>query len=456
MGQLDRTALLIARQVKDSLPRDLLHQLEVRRTRHGYRPTLGVPHRPDERIGEQHKCTNCLFGRFQGKGGVCLLFLSERIEATISEGHVCDAWRKEPAKFEELAEECQGVSSELEGDVNSVAAAPGPTGGSSKFGLEFGAYDEKPEGAEGAAPIKDQIATDDKRAEQLLRSAQKEGEKRIGSVTASALSRLLERGPEAAVQATSLYDETELDALADSLAKTNATGELLGKTRIRMKPGIKTAEKFSDKAVHPMAPLAAIKFFSKLVPVLHSNMDKVDRWVSDVRGNAFSLALDTDKVVLDKVKEAIRERLANGKTTSGPAAVQEILREAGITETVGGQKAGEPYAKMVFRTNAMTAYNRGAQEEMRDPDVAEAFPVWQYLGADDHRQGADHAVHNGKYFPAAVTFESVRDRYVVGKNGELEPSTNGKGRPFNCRCSFIPISAARWRKLLAQGARLEA
>ncbi|MFO0937846.1 MAG: NUDIX domain-containing protein [Gemmataceae bacterium] len=93
---------------------------------------------------------------------------------------------------------------------------------------------------------------------------------------------------------------------------------------------------------------------------------------------------------------------------------------------------------MVFRTNAIDAYNTGADDERQDPDVAEAFPVWQYLGIEDGRQGKDHEPHFGKYYPASVTFNQVRG-----------------DRPFNCRCSQRVVSKREWGRLQAAGARVE-
>jgi hypothetical protein len=96
------------------------------------------------------------------------------------------------------------------------------------------------------------------------------------------------------------------------------------------------------------------------------------------------------------------------------------------------------YSEMVFRTNALDALNTGFDRQMADPDLQELFPAWVYKTAGDDRVGKDHRPKDGKYFPASVTFAEARGP-----------------RPFNCRCTRIPITAERWRKLEAAGAKLE-
>ncbi len=86
----------------------------------------------------------------------------------------------------------------------------------------------------------------------------------------------------------------------------------------------------------------------------------------------------------------------------------------------------------------MDAYNAGTQEEMQDPDVQEFFPVWQYLGIDDGRQGSDHESKFNKYYPVDATFEEVRGPRV-----------------WNCRCSQSPIDKYTWADLQKQGAKVE-
>lgn len=93
---------------------------------------------------------------------------------------------------------------------------------------------------------------------------------------------------------------------------------------------------------------------------------------------------------------------------------------------------------MVFRTNAIDAFNAGHDDERQAPDVIDEFPVWEYLGIRDGRQGKDHEPHFGKFFPASASFAQVR--------GE---------RPFNCRCSSRAVSRREWARNLAAGAVLE-
>jgi hypothetical protein len=93
---------------------------------------------------------------------------------------------------------------------------------------------------------------------------------------------------------------------------------------------------------------------------------------------------------------------------------------------------------MVFRTNATDSFNAGSDAERQEPDVIEEFPVWEYLGIEDGRQGKDHQPKFGKFYPASSTFAEVR--------GE---------RPFNCRCGQRAVNRREWARLQAAGAAVE-
>lgn len=294
---------------------------------------------------------------------------------------------------------------------------------------------------------------DSRQVHALLKSAQDEGSVRLERVVESALTRLLAR--EDPLQAKRLFDEDELDAMADSFEKTIGTAEMLGRARIRVREGVEKrkgiesseATPFSElpelipapghnclehvsfaEPLKPLAPAKAVDMFGKLVPKLNRFRGKV--WKEGVGRTAFTLAVNTSKEVLDKVKDVIRDRLRDGQTT-GPQDVKQVLGDAGVTVDDG-------YAKMVFRTNAASAYNAGAQEEMRE--VASAFPVWQYANPKDHRSRATHAARDGKYYSVEKRFEEVRGTDI--------------GDVANCRCTFVPISAREWAKLQAKGAVL--
>jgi hypothetical protein len=128
-----------------------------------------------------------------------------------------------------------------------------------------------------------------------------------------------------------------------------------------------------------------------------------------VANRAFTLAGVTETSVLNRVKDVIRDRLETGRSfQTAPRDIQEVLDDAGVSVR------NPQYSENVFRTNMMQAYTNGTMDSMRDPDVADVFPVWQYHGIRDGRQRLQHQAHFGKYFGNDTDFESVRDHFYNG------------------------------------------
>ncbi len=121
---------------------------------------------------------------------------------------------------------------------------------------------------------------------------------------------------------------------------------------------------------------------------------------------------------------------------SAAESVESLLTQAGVSP------ANPSYASMVVRTNMMSAYNEGAMAEMQDPDVADVFPVWRYVGISDGRQRPSHEVQFDKYFSNDTDFADVRD------------AVKGSFDGFACRCTFIPTDRWSWAALQASGTEL--
>jgi hypothetical protein len=284
---------------------------------------------------------------------------------------------------------------------------------------------------------------DGQKAAQLLRRAKDEGAQVLGDVTGRALKRLLASGAGGVKQARSLFTGPELKELAAALAATTATAELLGRSRIRLRQ--KRAQQFAERdfdddaspfdafdessGIRPLAPEAAVDYFRSLVPTLDVDPERFG-W--EQRREAFTLAHQTDLTLLDRIKGIIGEALESGQNVSAaPATIGRLLDAAGVSPR------NPQYAEMVFRTNAMDAYQTGSEQERMRPDMIEDFPVWRYLGIEDGRQGKDHEPHFGKYYPAPVSFDEVRG-----------------ARVFNCRCTSQPIFRTQWARLRKAGARI--
>src|SRR5262245_24945772 len=178
-----------------------------------------------------------------------------------------------------------------------------------------------------------------------------------------------------------------------------------------------------------LPPRQALQYFLRLEPLL--GVDPY-RFGADMERQAFTLAAATEETLLERIQAAIAERLESGEVNEGPAAVQALLDAAGVSPANPG------YADMVFRTNAVDAYNAGAWSEYQD--TAEEFPVWRYLNPEDSRSRPHHAARSGNFYSSSTSFNQVRGMDISDV--------------ANCRCSFEPIYRTEWAELKAAGARL--
>lgn len=280
---------------------------------------------------------------------------------------------------------------------------------------------------------------DGAQAAKLLGKAKDAGVKTLYWLTRRAVQRLLEHpDPQAAKH---LFDDSELIALADQLAATNATANLLGRARIREKADHAGKVEFADDSFvafveppPPLPPTQAINYFQGLVPTIGVDPQ---RFGPLLRREAFTLAGQTDTAILDRVKSTILDSLQTGKGTGVTPDVESILTQAGVSP------ANPQYSEMVVRTNLMDSFNVGAQQELQTSDMQDAFPVWCYLGIEDGRQRPAHQVQFNKYFPNTASFAEIRD------------AVKGEFDGYNCRCSFRAIDKYEWAKLQAAGAQVE-
>jgi hypothetical protein len=293
--------------------------------------------------------------------------------------------------------------------------------------------------------------SDGAQAEKLLKAAKDEGTKKLSELAEAAVGRLVDAGP-GALRFKQLFTHEELADLADQIAATNATAELLGRARIRKRQ--EQAEKnagsvarFSEQptdlrvfdergGLTPLPPRAALDYFKKLVPGI--TVDAA-RFGPLMERQAFTLAVTTDQTLLNSVQDIIRGRLASGEAfKKAEREIQALLEAAGVAP------ANPQYSEMVFRTNMRDAYQTGAQRELAQ--VKETFPVWMYAAVGgpggDGRNRPSHLAKHGKYYSSSVPFTVVR-----GTNAE---------DVCNDRCDSIPVDRWEWEELVKAGARVEA
>lgn len=285
--------------------------------------------------------------------------------------------------------------------------------------------------------------TDGERVEALLTHAISSGSALLRRLATEALKRRLRAGQHQG--GGQLFDDREQLDLARHIASATAAADLLGRQRIRRR--LLRAVPFAESTPFDadqewlrklLTPRAALDWFQTLDP-LKVNPDLFEL---QHEGQGFQLAATTDREVLSKVFDVVRDRMETGKSVSpAPQAISRLLTDAGIEHNSG-------YAANVFRTNTMESYRTGAWKEFQDPDLEATFPVWKYIGVKDgrQRQGPEpkypnHRIHCGKYWPRSVDFKDVRGR--EGKD------------VYQCRCDFLPINKYEWERLQEAGVKLE-
>lgn len=260
---------------------------------------------------------------------------------------------------------------------------------------------------------------------------------RINKITKRALNRLPKDRFIQSVMMGPLFTPEDNAKLIDVIHDAITTANLLGRSNVQLRgqQAEDQPEKFSEDdetdfssfaEVPVMSSSAAINFFKGLVP---SAAESPSDFSNIQLGKSFSLAGVTNNSILRQIQGVILKRLENGEDVNGaPREIDKILYEAGI------HPKNSQYSEMVFRTNMMGAYTQGLEQELKSPNLINTFPVWQYLGIRDGRQGEDHEPNFNKYYPASASFAQVRG-----------------ARVFNCRCVPKPISIYQWRRLKGKG-----
>jgi hypothetical protein len=278
----------------------------------------------------------------------------------------------------------------------------------------------------------------------LLRDVLATGPQQLESIVRDYTTRLLNR------QGGQQFTDEEKQRLRDSIETAIAPADLLGRahaTNIAGAVSVSPDKTYSDAEplktfADPIPPLStrrALDYFKSLVPKL--GLDP-ERYALSLERRAFTLAAATQQTIVEKVQEALAKRLGFDWYTNptpqdvddrtGAQVVQDVLDEVGVTPR------SSSYSEMVYRTNVIDAYHTGFDRVMDSKEMQEDFPVWEYIGIRDGRQGEDHEPKFGKFYPSSATFSAVRGPRV-----------------FSCRCNRRMIPAARWRVMESQGHRLE-
>ena len=130
-------------------------------------------------------------------------------------------------------------------------------------------------------------------------------------------------------------------------------------------------------------------------------------------------------MMLETLREKIREHIITDLETG--RSFREFQSDVGATiDTLGITPASPAYLETIYRTNVQGAYGAGRWEAIRDPDVVDALPLWQYRAVGDGRTRDSHMALDGMVFE-------------IGN-----PETDVLAPPggFNCRCSAVSLADA--------------
>lgn len=238
------------------------------------------------------------------------------------------------------------------------------------------------------------------------------------------------------MQARLLHSANIQYELGELLAKHLAAANLLGRTQILAEVKRKTGKALalatsSRKPAHHFSeddPLLAsfsvdlpndraAEYLRQLTPVTKATFDGL---TLQYKKDAFTVSGTSDLRLIQKIRDELATVMEQGATPQQfAAAVKKITTDAGVEELNAFT------LDTVFNTNMQKAYSLGRYEQMQDPAVQAALPVWEYMTVGDDRVRPEHAVLDGFQ---AQAIDPVWMK-IYPPNG------------FNCRCTVIPLLA---------------
>ncbi len=166
----------------------------------------------------------------------------------------------------------------------------------------------------------------------------------------------------------------------------------------------------------PVTPEAAVDWFRDLVALTEEELDGLAR---DARAKSVTISGAVTREQVEAVQGKILEFIEQGRTLA------EFQGEfAALWEALGLDPKKPSEVENLFRSEVMRAYGAGRTVALRDPDVKDAFPMWQYMAVMDDRVRPEHAALNGVVLPAD------------------DPFWNSHTPPwdYQCRCDVVPVS----------------
>jgi SPP1 gp7 family putative phage head morphogenesis protein len=244
----------------------------------------------------------------------------------------------------------------------------------------------------------------------LLHAAQGHAAATLAAVCAPAVARLLAN----AGKGKALFNQQELDTLAEALAGTLAAADLLGRARLRelvRSPGtrrfadaqpVAAFAEFADP-IPVLSPEAALDYFRGLVPTLGVDPQ---RYGEDMRRQAFTLAVATEQTLLDKVKGALTDFLA-GSAAEKPVASDPLHHEILLLLTSFREKTLVPDLTSWLPT-ASEQEVRAALHTLQARGQVKGTPQTGYEATPDVVQAMWHLARTPGQAPAPPRLDTPR------------------------------------------------
>lgn len=205
--------------------------------------------------------------------------------------------------------------------------------------------------------------------------------------------------------------------LARLLQKTMILSDLHGRKRALMEVDRikRQIAKFTLPDTTPIKPGVPFEEAIEDLVSREPRLAESARQVSDLYDteHVFAMARSIDLNVTKKVQEIITGALKEGK---GLSDVEELIAQTGDWSI--------SYAANIFRTNANTAYTQGRFEQMKDPEVANIMPAFEYVGVDDARTRPNHLAAFG----------------LIASVDDAIWRTYKPPMAWQCRCGVIGVS----------------
>lgn len=224
------------------------------------------------------------------------------------------------------------------------------------------------------------------------------------------------------------------EKLAELIGQTMQLADALGRKRLLMEADAK-----AKRAQPPMfRSLAPINYFARTPvvpgvpfkeayedilarePRLANSRDEIARAYSGDNGFAIlklpmKLAQNARMKLLQRVQKALADFAARGESTASVS--KKLASMADFTRA---------YAETVYRTNLATAFTAGRMRQMKDKDVSDVTPAFEFITAGDVDVRKNHRATQGLL---AAIDDPAWDRYAPPLG-------------YNCRCDLRSVD--RW------------